>query len=86
MLDSGWFVLGKEVENFERICMFHGEDFHAVGVANGTDAISLCIRGLDLENGDEVITTSPAVATVAGIEQAGCTPVFADIDPITKMH
>ena len=54
-------------------------------MANGTDAIALCLRGLDLENGDEVITTShTAVATVAGIEQAGCTPVFADIDPITR--
>ena len=86
VLDSGWFVLGKEVENFEKeFTAFHGEDFNAVGVANGTDAISLCIRGLGLENGDEVITTShTAVATIAGIEQAGCTPVFADIDPITR--
>ena len=86
VLSSGWFVLGKEVENFEKeFTAFHGEDFNAVGVANGTDAISLCIRGLGLENGDEVITTShTAVATIAGIEQAGCTPVFADIDPITR--
>ena len=86
VLDSGWFVLGKEVENFEKeFAAFHGENFHAVGVANGTDAIALCLRGLGLETGDEVITTShTAVATVAGIEQAGCTPVFADIDPHTR--
>jgi dTDP-4-amino-4,6-dideoxygalactose transaminase len=86
VLDSGWFVLGKEVENFEKeFASFHGKDFHAVGVANGTDAIALCLRGLDLGIGDEVITTShTAVATVAGIEQAGCIPVFADIDPNTR--
>jgi dTDP-4-amino-4,6-dideoxygalactose transaminase len=86
VLDSGWFVLGKEVENFEKeFTAFHGEDFNAVGVANGTDAIALCLRGLGLGTGDEVITPShTAVATVAGIEQAGCMPVFADIDPNTR--
>ena len=86
VLDSGWFVLGKEVENFEKeFAAFHGENFHAVGVANGTDAIALCLRGRGLKNGDEVITPShTAVATVAGIEQAGCMPVFADIDPNTR--
>lgn len=86
VLDSGWFVLGKEVENFEKeFASFHGEDFHAVGVANGTDAIALCLRNLGLGKDDEIITTShTAVATVAGIEQVGCTPVFADIDPNTR--
>ena len=86
VLDSGWFVLGKEVENFEtEFAAFHGENFHAFGAANGTDAIALCLRALGLGTGDEVITPShTAVATVAGIEQAGCTPVFADIDPNTR--
>ena len=86
VLDSGWFVLGKEVNTFEKeFAAFHGENFHAVGVANGTDAIALCLRGLGLGSGDEVITPShTAVATIAGIEQAGCTPVFADIDPNTR--
>ena len=56
-----------------------------MGVANGTDAIALCLKGLGLGTGDEVITTShTAVATIAGIEQAGCMPVFADIDPNTR--
>ena len=86
VLDSGWYVLGTEVDAFEEeFASFHGKDFHAVGVANGTDAIALCLRGLGLGIGDEVITPShTAVATVAGIEQAGCTPVFADIDPNTR--
>ena len=80
---QGWYVLGREVDAFEQeFASFHGKNLHAVGVANGTDAISLCLRGIGLGTGDEVITPShTAVATVAGIEQAGCTPVFADIDP-----
>ena len=86
VLDSGWYVLGTEVDAFEKeFASFHDKDWHAVGVANGTDAIALCLRGLGLGTGDEVITPShTAVATVAGIEQAGCTPVFADIDPNTR--
>jgi dTDP-4-amino-4,6-dideoxygalactose transaminase len=86
VLDSGWYVLGKQVNAFEEeFASFHGENLHAVGVANGTDAIALCLRGLGLGLGDEVITPShTAVATVAGIEQAGCSPVFADIDPASR--
>ena len=86
VLDSGSYVLGPEVDAFEKeFASFHSEDFHAVGVSNGTDAIALCLRGLGLGIGDEVITPShTAVATVAGIEQAGCTPVFADMDPNTR--
>ena len=86
VLNSGWYVLGTEVDAFEEeFASFHGKDLHAIGVANGTDAIALCLRGIGLGIGDEVITPShTAVATVAGIEQAGCTPVFADIDPHTR--
>ena len=86
VLDSGWYVLGKQVNAFEEeFASFHGENLHAVGVANGTDAIALCLRSLGLGLGDEVITPShTAVATVAGIEQAGCSPVFADIDPASR--
>jgi dTDP-4-amino-4,6-dideoxygalactose transaminase len=86
VLDSGWYVLGKEVNTFEEeFASFHGKNLHAVGVANGTDAIALCLRSLGLGLGDEVITAShTAVATVAGIEQAGCSPVFADIDPVSR--
>lgn len=82
VLDSGWYVLGREIEAFEEeFASYHGKNLHAVGVANGTDAIALCLRGLGLEKGHEIITPShTAVATVAGIEQAGCSPVFADIE------
>jgi len=86
VLDSGWYVLGREVESFEQeFAAFHGHNFHSIGVGNGTDAIALSLRALGLKEGDEVITTShTAVATLAAIEQAGCTPVFADIDPVSR--
>ena len=86
VLDSKWYVLGKEVESFEQeFAYFHDPDFHATGVGNGTDAIALALRCLDLGEGDEVITVShTAVATVAGIEQVGCSPAFADIDLLTR--
>lgn len=84
--NSGWFVLGGEVEAFEQeFASFHGINYQAVGVANGTDAIALCLRSMGMGRNDEVITAShTAVATVAGIEQAGCIPVFADINPVTR--
>ena len=85
-LDSGRFVLGKETESFEReFSAFHEEGLHCVGVGNGTDAIAIALRALGLGAGDEVLTVShTAVATAAGIEQAGCTPTFVDIHPDSR--
>ena len=86
VVESGWYALGKEVESFEKeFADFHGNEFSAVGLGNGTDAIALALMSLELGPGDEVITVAhTAVATIAAIEQAGCIPVFADIDPITR--
>ena len=85
VLNSGWYILGSEVENFEKeFASYHGENFYSVGVANGTDAIRLCLLALGLGKEDEIITPShTAVATISAIESAGCKPVFADIDPIS---
>jgi dTDP-4-amino-4,6-dideoxygalactose transaminase len=76
----GWYILGPEVEAFENeFAQYLGID-HAVGVANGTDAIELALRAAGLGPGDEVITVAhTAVATVCGIERCGATPVFVDI-------
>ena len=86
VLNSGWYVLGKEVRAFEEeFADLHGRTLRSVGVSNGTDAIALCLKSLGLGQGDEIVTPShTAVATVAGIEQAGCAPVFADINPRTR--
>ena len=82
VVDSGWYILGREVEQFEQeFAEFHGGGL-AVGVANGTDALCLALRACGLQPGDAVVTVShTAVATVAAIEQGGFVPVLADIDP-----
>ena len=85
-LTSGWYTLGNETKAFEKeFAAFHGEGFHCVGVGNGTDAIAIALRALGLATGDKILTVShTAVATVAGIEQAGCVPAFVDVHPETR--
>lgn len=82
VLNSGYYILGPEVEAFEsEFAEYLGTQF-AIGVANGTDALSIALRALGVGPGDEVITVShTAVATVAAIEQAGATPVLVDVEP-----
>jgi dTDP-4-amino-4,6-dideoxygalactose transaminase len=58
VLDSGWYVLGPEVDAFEVDWATYCEADHAVGVANGLDALSLSLRALDIGSGDEVIVPS----------------------------
>src|SRR5690349_7705148 len=81
VLQSGWFILGPELEAFENaFAAYHGVA-HAVGVANGTDAIELALRAAGIGPGDEVITVAhTAAATVCAVEQVGATPVLVDID------
>jgi dTDP-4-amino-4,6-dideoxygalactose transaminase len=82
VLASGRYVLGDEVARFEaEFAAFLGTT-HGVAVANGTDAIHVALKSAGIRPGDEVIAPShTAVATIAGIELAGATPVFADVDP-----
>jgi dTDP-4-amino-4,6-dideoxygalactose transaminase len=80
VFERAWYVLGPEVEAFESEFAEHLGGGHAVGVANGTDAIELSLRAADIGRGDEVITVAhTAVATACGIERAGARPVFVDI-------
>jgi len=81
-LDSGWYILGKEVAAFEAEFARYIGVPHAVGVANGTDAVALALRGLGVGPGDRVAAVShTAVATVAAIEMMGAEAVLVDIDP-----
>jgi dTDP-4-amino-4,6-dideoxygalactose transaminase len=84
VLESGWYILGREVEAFEKdFASFVGVG-HAVGVGNGTDALELALRSCGVGAGDLVFTVShTAVATVAAIELVGAIPVFVDINPET---
>ena len=84
VLESGWYILGKEGEAFEAEFAQWLGTARAVGCANGTDALMLILRGLDIGPGDAVATVShTAVATVAAIEMVGARPVLIDIDPAT---
>jgi dTDP-4-amino-4,6-dideoxygalactose transaminase len=86
VLESGWYVLGKEVLAFEEQWAKACDLDYAVGVGNGMDAIEIALRSLDIGPGDEVITTPmTAFASVLAILRAGATPVLADIDPSTGL-
>jgi len=84
VLAGGRYILGEEVEQFEKeFAAFLGAG-GAVGVASGTDAVELALRALGIGPGDAVITVShTAVATVAAIERAGALPMLVDVDPQT---
>jgi dTDP-4-amino-4,6-dideoxygalactose transaminase len=82
VVERGWFVLGPEVEAFERDFAWACGARHAVGVGNGTDALAIALRAAGITPGDEVITSPLTAAyTALAIMMAGARPVFADIDP-----
>lgn len=84
VLDRGWFVLGEEVERFEKeFAAFIGST-HAVGVNTGTDALFIALRALNIGPGDEVITTPlTATYTALAISMSGAKVTLADIDEQT---
>ncbi len=78
------FVLGAAVAEFERMVADYLGAGHAVGVANGTDALYLSLRAMEIRPGDEVITSAfTFFATAGAIHNAAGRPVFVDIDPET---
>ena len=84
VLESGRFIFGPEVEAFEHEAAAFLDVPHAIGVANGTDALVLALEALGVERGGEVICPAfTFYATAEAIARAGATPVFADIDPQT---
>lgn len=84
VLESGRFILGPNVAAFEEEAAAYLGVPATIGVANGTDAIVLALRGMGVEPGDEVICPAfTFYATAEAIVQAGATPVFADIEPAT---
>jgi dTDP-4-amino-4,6-dideoxygalactose transaminase len=86
VIDSGWYVLGPKVEQFESAWAQYCGVAGCVGVANGMDALEIILRCRNIGPGDEVITTGmTAFATVLAIMRVGATPVFADIDPDTAL-
>ena len=84
VVSSGWFIGGEEVEQFENeYAAYCGAD-HAIGVANGLDALHLALRALDVGPGDEVIVPSNTyIATWLAVSQCGATPVPVEPDERT---
>ena len=83
VLDSTQFINGPAVVDFERrFAEFCGAEF-AVGVGNGTDALTLALKALGVGDGDEVITAANTfIATAEAIVAVGAAPVFVDVDPL----
>src|ERR1700722_7662894 len=84
VLDGGRYILGPEVSSFEQEFAEYCGAAHAVGVANGTDAITIALRAMGVGPGDEVVVPSfTFYASAEAIPPTGATPVFCDIDPQT---
>ncbi len=83
VIDGARYILGQEVQEFEeQFANYCGLD-HCIGMANGTEAIHMALRALDIGPGDEVITAGNSfAATGFAIAHAGASAVFVDIDPI----
>ncbi len=84
VLEKGWFVLGKEVEKFEKEFAKYCRVKHGVGTGSGFTAIQIALMALDIGSGDEVITApNSAMATSLAISAVKAKPVFVDINPET---
>lgn len=84
VFEAQQFRGGPKLETFERAMADYVNGEQAIGVASGTDALYLLFRAMDLKPGDEIITTPfTFFATAGAVVNAGGTPVFVDIDPVT---
>lgn len=85
VVDRGVFILGPEVQAFEQELAAYLGVGHVVGVANGTDAITIALRAIGVGPGDDVVLPSfTFYATAEAIVTAGARPVFCDVDPGTR--
>jgi len=83
-LDSGWFILGKKVDKFEREFSAYHNSKYCFGVASGLDALLLSLIAFDFEKGSEVIVPSNTyIATILSILHAGLKPVLVEPDILT---
>src|SRR5947209_10516755 len=84
VMESAWYVLGKEVEAFEQEYAAYCGTRHCIGVGNGLDALHLILRAWGIGPGDEVIVPSNTyIATWLAVSYAGATPIPVEPDPQT---
>ena len=81
VFDSSWFILGQQVNAFEKAYAHFNKVEHCIGVSNGLDALHLALKSLHIGPGDEVIVPSNTfIATVLAVSYVGATPVFVEPD------
>ncbi len=81
VVQSGWYILGRELEAFEAEFASYLNVKHCIGVNSGTDALILAVRALGIGPGDEVIVPAGAyIASILGVTENGATPVYVDSD------
>lgn len=84
VVDSGWYILGEEVERFESELAAYCDADHCIGVGNGLDALHLILRAYGIGPGDEIIVPSNTyIATWLAVSQVGATPVPVEPDERT---
>ena len=83
VLKSGWYILGKEVESFEKEFASYLGVKYAVGVASGTDALKIALKALELTSKDEVILPANVYPTAFGVAESGVKIKLVDVDPHT---
>ncbi|HEX2847748.1 MAG TPA: DegT/DnrJ/EryC1/StrS family aminotransferase [Chitinophagaceae bacterium] len=89
-MESGWYILGNKVKEFEKEFAAYNNNMHCIGVANGLDALVLSIKALGIQPGSEIIVPSNTyIATILSILQNNCKPVLVEpeiatynIDPL----
>lgn len=81
VLNSGWYVLGKELDLFEKEFARYNGSKYCIGVASGLDALKIAVRLLGIGKGDEVLVQGNTyIATIMGITENGATPIFVEPD------
>ena len=87
VLRSGWYILGSELEKFEKDYAAYCGAAHCIGCGNGLDALYLACRALGIKAGDEVIVQGNTfIASVMGISMTGATPVFIEPDEYYQIN
>src|SRR6478609_8564886 len=83
-IDSKWYFLGKEVQQFEEAYAEYNQTAYCIGVANGLEALHLSLLALDIKKGDEVIVPSNTyIASVLAVTYTGATPVLVEPNKAT---